>query len=104
MGCSAKKMPYRKDTAREEFLCATILSEYQVQIQLLRSCRPEGVHPVAVLSRRRGQVSRVDGIQEVLQWRHAHLDRSVERPYPEGGPGKGDSHSLVAFRRRRARR
>ena len=37
MGCSAKKNPIEKspgkDTAREEFLCATIFREYQVQIQ-----------------------------------------------------------------------
>jgi hypothetical protein len=39
MGCSAKKnpieKPYRKDTAREKCIRATILREYQVQIQLL---------------------------------------------------------------------
>ncbi|MBU2227985.1 MAG: hypothetical protein KJ936_10060, partial [Proteobacteria bacterium] len=49
-----------------EFLCATIRPKYQVQIQLLRSCHPAGIHPVAVLSRRRGQVPQGDGIQETL--------------------------------------
>jgi len=86
---------------REECLCATILREYQVQIQLLRPCHPAGVHPVAVLSGRRGQSPIRDGFQKTLQWRHAHLDRPVERPYPEGGPGKENPHSLVAINGRR---
>ncbi len=42
----------------------------------------ERIHPLHVLSRRRDQVSRVDGLPEVFQRRHAHPHRPVKLPYP----------------------
>ena len=57
-----------------------------------------GIHPLHVLPRRRYQISRIDGLPEIFQRRHAHPHRPVELPYPEGCTSQENSHSLVAFR------